>query len=124
DLMGLSKPGRGFAAVLSILLLSMAGVRPMVGIYAKRSVRQALGGAGHLWLAILGVLASLVGAYYYLRVIKMMYFVAAAGTSTLRVKTDMQVTLSANGVAVIALGILPGALMAACVTAMARTLGM
>lgn len=124
DFKGLNQRSPWFAAVMMILLLSLAGVPPMVGFYAKLSVLQAVVGAGHLWLAILGVLASLVGAYYYLRVIKMMYFDDAADTSTIRVKTDMQVTLSANGVAVIALGILPGALMAACVTAMARTLGM
>ncbi len=124
DFKGLNQRSPWFAAVMMILLLSLAGVPPMVGFYAKLSVLQAVIGAGHLWLAILGVLASLIGAYYYLRVIKMMYFDDAVDNTALKVKTDMQVTLSANGLAVIALGILPGALMAACVAAMAKTLGL
>ena len=124
DFKGLNQRSPWFAAVMMILLLSLAGVPPMVGFYAKLSVLQAVMAAGHLWLAILAVLFSLIGAYYYLRVIKMMYFDDPVDQATINVKTDMQVTLSANGVAVIALGILPGALMAACVAAMANTLGL
>ena len=124
DFKGLNQRSPWFAAVMMILLLSLAGVPPMVGFYAKLSVLQAVVASGHLWLAIFGVLASLIGAYYYLRVIKMMYFDDPVGEASLNVKTDMQVTLSANGVAVIGLGILPGALMAACVAVMAHTLGL
>jgi NADH-quinone oxidoreductase subunit N len=124
DFKGLNQRSPWFAAVMMILLLSLAGVPPMVGFYAKLSVLTAVVAAGQIWLALLAVLFSLIGAYYYLRVIKMMYFDDAVDQSAINVNTDMQVTLSANGVAVIALGVLPGALMAVCVAAMARTLGL
>jgi NADH-quinone oxidoreductase subunit N len=124
DFKGLNQRSPWFAAVMMILLLSLAGVPPMVGFYAKLSVLTAVMAAGQIWLAILAVLFSLVGAYYYLRVIKTMYFDDPVDKEAINVKTDMQVTLSANGVAVIALGVLPGALMAACVAAMAKTLGL
>ena len=124
DFKGLNQRSPWFAAVMMILLLSLAGVPPMVGFYAKLSVLTAVMATGQIWLALLAVLFSLVGAYYYLRVIKMMYFDDPVDQSAIKVNTDMQVTLSANGVAVIALGVLPGALMAACVAAMAKTLGL
>jgi NADH-quinone oxidoreductase subunit N len=106
-----------------ILLLSLAGVPPMVGFYAKLAVLQSVVAAGQLWLAIAAVLFSLIGAFYYLRVVKAMYFDEPVDASQIVVNRDMQVTMSANGLAIIVLGLIPGPLMALCVTAISRTLG-
>lgn len=122
DFKGLNQRSPWFAFVMMVLLLSLAGVPPMVGFYAKLAVLQAVLNAGQIWLAVAGVMFSLVGAYYYLRVIKLMYFDEAVDTSKLVAHKDMQVALSLNGVAVIALGLLPGPLMAACATAIIKTL--
>ena len=122
DFKGLNQKSPWFAAVMMILMLSLAGVPPMVGFYAKLAVLQAVLAAGQVWLAIVAVLFSLVGAYYYLRVVKVMYFDEPVDTAPLEVPGEMRLAMSANGLAIVALGILPGPLMAACITAMTRTL--
>ncbi len=122
DFKGLNQRSPWFAAVMLILLLSLAGVPPMVGFYAKLLVLQAAWAAGHAWLVIAAVLFSLVGAYYYLRVVKAMYFDEPSDTSPIRAGGGMQLTLSINGIAVVLLGVLPGPLMAACAYAIAQTL--
>ncbi|MDB5798065.1 MAG: nuoN [Paucimonas sp.] len=122
DFKGLNQRSPWFAAVMMILLLSLAGVPPMVGFYAKLAVLQSVLATGQIWLAVVSVLFSLVGAYYYLRVVKAMYFDDAVDTAPIRVPGDMRFALSANGVAIVLLGLLPGPLMAACVTAITRTL--
>lgn len=122
DFRGLNQRSPWFAALMLLLLLSLAGVPPMVGFYAKLAVLQAVLNAGMIWLAVVGVLFSLVGAFYYLRVIKFMYFDKPVDTTEIVVKTDMQVTLSLNGLAIIVLGIVPGPLMAICATAISRSL--
>jgi NADH-quinone oxidoreductase subunit N len=86
------------------------------------SVLQAVLGTGHIWLAVLAVFFSLVGAYYYLRVIKVMYFDEPVSTEKIVAGMDMRVVLSLNGVAVVALGLMPGALMTACETAVGLSL--
>ncbi len=122
DFKGLSQRSPWFAAVMMVLLLSLAGVPPMVGFYAKLSVLQAVLASGQVWLALVAVLFSLIGAFYYLRIIKLMYFDAPLDNSPIVVGRDMQITLSANGIAVVLLGVLPGPLMAACAHAIAQTL--
>jgi NADH-quinone oxidoreductase subunit N len=122
DFKGLNQKSPWFAAVMMILLLSLAGVPPMVGFYAKLAVLQAVLATGQVWLAVVAVLFSLVGAYYYLRVIKAMYFDEPVDSTAIDVPGDMRAVMSANGVAIVALGILPGPLMAACVVAITRTL--
>ncbi len=122
DFKGLNQRSPWFAAVMMILLLSLAGVPPMVGFYAKLLVLQAAWVAGHAWLVIAAVLFSLVGAYYYLRVVKAMYFDEPSDTSPLRAGAGMQLTLSVNGIAVVLLGVLPGPLMAACAFSIAQAL--
>ncbi|MDB5762583.1 MAG: nuoN [Herminiimonas sp.] len=122
DFKGLNQRSPWFAAVMMILLLSLAGVPPMVGFYAKLSVLQAVLGTGQIWLAVVSVLFSLIGAFYYLRVIKLMYFDDPVDTADIIVNKDMQIALSINGAAIVLLGLLPGPLMAACVTAIVRTL--
>ncbi len=122
DFKGLNQRSPWFALVMMVLLLSLAGVPPMVGFYAKLAVLQAALAAGHLWLVILAVMMSLVGAYYYLRVVKVMYFDEPVDTAPITAPTGMRVTLSLNGLAVVLLGVLPGPLMAACVYAIMRAL--
>jgi NADH-quinone oxidoreductase subunit N len=122
DFKGLSQRSPWFAAVMMVLLLSLAGVPPMVGFYAKLAVLQAALAAGHLGLVIFAVLASLVSAYYYLRVVKLMYFDDPADTEAIEATGGLRLVLSLNGVAVLLLGVLPGPLMAACVYAMTQAL--
>ncbi len=122
DFKGLNQRSPWFALVMMVLLLSLAGVPPMVGFYAKLAVLQAALAAGQLWLVILAVLMSLVGAYYYLRVVKMMYFDEPVDTATIVAPVGMRVTLSLNGIAVVLLGILPGPLMGACIYAIMQAL--
>jgi NADH-quinone oxidoreductase subunit N len=122
DFRGLNQRSPWFAFVMLILMFSLTGIPPTVGFYAKVAVLQAVLGTGQVWLAVVSVLLSLIGAFYYLRVVKVMYFEEPVDTSRIVADTDMRVALSINGVAVLALGILPGPLMAACATAMVKTL--
>jgi NADH-quinone oxidoreductase subunit N len=122
DFKGLSKRSPWFAAVMSILMFSLAGVPPMMGFAAKFSVLQAVLGTGQIWLTVLAVLFSLIGAFYYLRVVKMMWFDEPTDNAPLLVTTDMRVVLSLNGIGVVALGLFAGPLLGACLTAMSKTL--
>jgi NADH-quinone oxidoreductase subunit N len=122
DLKGLNQRSPWFALVMMLFMLSLAGIPPMMGFYAKLSVLQAVLGTGHIWLAVLAVFFSLVGAYYYLRVIKVMYFDEPISTEKIVAGMDMRIVLSLNGVAVVALGLMPGALMTACETAVGLSL--
>ncbi len=122
DFKGLNQRSPWFAAVMMVLLLSLAGVPPMVGFYAKLSVLQAALAAGHMWLVIVAVLFSLVGAYYYLRVVKLMYFDEPTDTTPIEASGSVRFTLSLNGVAVVLLGVLPGPLMVACAHSIAQVL--
>lgn len=122
DLKGLNRRSPWFALVMMVLMLSLVGIPPTVGFYAKLSVLQAVLGTGQIWLAIVGVMFSLVGAFYYLRVIKLMYFDAPVDEAPIVVAGDMKVMLSANGAAVLLLGLFPGALMNACAIAIVKTL--
>jgi NADH-quinone oxidoreductase subunit N len=122
DFKGLGRRSPWFALVMTILMFSLAGVPPMMGFMAKWAVLQAVVTTGQVWLAIVAVMFSLVGAYYYLRVVKVMWFDEAADTSAIAVPFDMRVALSINGVAVVLLGLMPGSLLGACLTAMTKTL--
>jgi NADH-quinone oxidoreductase subunit N len=105
-------------------MFSLAGVPPTVGFYAKLSVLQAVVDAGQVWLAVVAVMFSLIGAFYYLRVVKLMYFDEPKDLSPIRPNFDMSVVLSINGLAVLALGILPGPLMTVCKIAMVKSLAL
>jgi NADH-quinone oxidoreductase subunit N len=122
DFKGLNQRSPWFAAIMMVLLLSLAGVPPMVGFFAKLTVLEAALAAGHLWLVIVAVLLSLVGAYYYLRIVKLMYFDAPTDTSPIVADRSMQITLSVNGIAVVLLGILPGTLMTTCLQVISQAL--
>ena len=122
DFAGLNKRSPWFAAVMMMMMFSLAGVPFFVGFFAKFSVLQAVVISGHLWLAIAAVFFSLVGAYYYLRVVKIMYFDAPKDMTPIKAPADMKLLMSANGLAVALLGILPNGLMMACVTSLQRSL--
>ncbi|OWW18499.1 NADH-quinone oxidoreductase subunit NuoN [Noviherbaspirillum denitrificans] len=122
DFKGLNQRSPWFAFVMLILMFSLTGIPPTVGFYAKLAVLQAVLATGQVWLAVVSVLLSLIGAFYYLRVVKVMYFDEPVDTSKIEATGDMRVILSLNGAAVLALGILPGPLMAICATAMVKTL--
>jgi NADH-quinone oxidoreductase subunit N len=130
DLKGLNKRSPWYAFVMLLAMFSLAGIPPTVGFYAKLVVLQALLGnglsSGMVWLAVFAVLASLVGAFYYLRVVKVMYFdepTAEALATPIAAAQDMRVALSLNGVMILVLGIVPQYLLALCTGAMIRTLG-
>ncbi len=125
DLAGLNQRSPLYAGVMAICLFSMAGIPPMVGFYAKLSVLQSLivsGQGFHMGLAIFAVLMSLIGAFYYLRVVKVMYFDEPVTATSVSADADVRVVLSVNGLLVLVLGIVPGALMALCANAVARML--
>ncbi|MFZ6680320.1 NADH-quinone oxidoreductase subunit NuoN [Undibacterium sp. Tian12W] len=122
DLKGLNKRNPWFALVMLLLMFSLAGIPPMMGFYAKLSVLQAVLSTGKLWLAIVAVLFSLIGTFYYLRIVKLMYFDDPVDNSPIVASADVRMVLSVNGLIVVVLGILPGSLMTACVNAISNTL--
>ncbi|MGB7739631.1 MAG: NADH-quinone oxidoreductase subunit NuoN [Steroidobacteraceae bacterium] len=114
DFKGLNARSPWFAAVMLMLMFSMAGVPPFVGFWAKLAVIQAVLNIGSLWLAIVAVALSVVGAYYYLRVVKLMYFDEPTDKAALQGGGAMRFVLSLNGLAVLVLGLFPGLLLALC----------
>ena len=125
DLAGLNQRSPLYAGVMAICMFSLAGVPPLVGFYAKLMVLQALVASGlalYIGLAVFAVLASLVGAFYYLRVVKVMYFDSPITATTVSAPADVRAVLSVNGALVLLLGIVPGGLMALCADAVVRTL--
>jgi len=117
DFKGLNDRSPWFAFMMMILMFSMAGVPPALGFYAKFAVLQAVVGAGLTWLAVVAVIFSIIGAFYYLRIIKLMYFDKAEDTQPIETSTDMKVVLSANGLGILLLGLAPGSLLALCTAA-------
>jgi NADH-quinone oxidoreductase subunit N len=107
---------------MMVMMFSLAGIPPTVGFYAKLAVLEATMRAGLTWLAVLAVITSLVGAFYYLRIVKLMYFDAPQDTTPLAAGACNRALLSLNGVAVLVLGIVPGPLMTVCLQAITQTL--
>lgn len=122
DLAGLNQRSPLYAGVMAVCMFSLAGVPPLVGFYAKLSVLQALLASPqpfYIGLAVFAVLMSLIGAFYYLRLVKVMYFDAPTQTAAIEAGADVRAVLSLNGALVLGLGILPGGLMALCAQAIA-----
>jgi len=119
DLKGLNQRSPWFAFIMLVLIFSMAGVPPTVGFWAKLAVLKAVVNIDMLWLALVAVFFSIVGVYYYLRVIKLMYFDEAEDKADINCTKDMQIALSANGLSVLLLGLYPAALMSVCIAAFA-----
>lgn len=117
DLSGLNDSNPWYAALLAIAMFSMAGVPPTVGFYAKLSVLQAVVQVDMIWLAVIAVLFSVIGLFYYLRVIKVMYFdqPLPQQTTTIKEALDVKLLLSANSLSLILLGMFPSTLMTYCI---------
>jgi NADH-quinone oxidoreductase subunit N len=122
DWKGLNQRSKWFAFLMMVLMFSLAGIPPTVGFFAKLSVLQAALDAGHLWLVVFAVLMSVIGAFYYLRIVKLMYMDEPARDFTLANRADTRWVLSANAFAVLALGILPAPLMDLCARAITASM--
>lgn len=125
DLAGLNQRSPLYAGVMAVCMFSLAGVPPLVGFYAKLSVLQALLASSqpvYIGLAVFAVVMSLIGAFYYLRLVKVMYFDAPTQTADITAGMDVRSVLSVNGALVLVLGVVPGGLMALCAQAIASLL--
>ena len=125
DLAGLNQRSPLYAGVMAIAMFSLAGLPPLVGFYAKLAVLQALIASGHaiyIGLAVFAVMMSLIGAFYYLRVVKVMYFDAPVTATTVSAPRDVRAVLTINGALILILGIVPGGLMTLCYDAIVATL--
>jgi len=114
DFKGLNARSPWFAGMMAILMFSLAGVPPFIGFWAKLGVIQAVLAVGYTWLAVVAVLFSVVGAFFYLRIVKVMYFDEPVDATVLGGSTLMRTVLSANALLVVALGVIPGALISLC----------
>ena len=119
DFKGLNARSPWYAGLMLIVMFSMAGIPPFVGFYAKLAVLAAAVDAGHTWLAVAGVLFSVIGAFYYLRLVKLMYFDEPESTAPVEAGADFRAVLSANALLILGLGLFPGGLLALC----ARVIG-
>ena len=118
DYKGLNQRSPWFALMMMLLMFSMAGVPPFIGFWAKLSVLQAVVDANMVWLAALAVIFSVIGAFYYLRVVKLMYFDKPMDESRFRPSFDVAAIFSANAMAVLVIGLFPSALLTVCKQAM------
>lgn len=125
DLAGLNQRSPLYAGVMAVAMFSLAGLPPLVGFYAKLAVLQALiasGQAIYVGLAVFAVIMSLIGAFYYLRIVKVMYFDAPTITTPVSAPRDVRFVLTLNGALILILGIVPGGLMTLCAQAIVATL--
>ena len=121
DFKGLNQRSPWWAFIMLLVMFSLAGIPPMVGFYAKFTVIEAAVNAQFTWLAVVAVLTSVIGAYYYLRIVKLMYFDDPVDRASIEAPADARALLSVNGLALLALGILPQQLMGLCVVALAQS---
>ncbi len=117
DFAGLNDRSPWFAAMMAVLMFSMAGVPPTVGFFAKFAVLEAAVNVHLVWLAVVGVAFSIIGAFYYIRIVKILYFDKPTDNSPLTAGADVRVTLSINGLAVLWLGLFPASLLTLCQSA-------
>jgi NADH-quinone oxidoreductase subunit N len=125
DLKGLNRRNPVLAGALLMAMFSLAGIPPLAGFYAKLSVLQVLVGADHVAIAVVAVMLSLIGAFYYLRIVKVAYFDEPEGEVVAgSAGTVANGLLSLNGLLLLGLGVLPGGLMALCIKAIGSSLGL
>jgi NADH-quinone oxidoreductase subunit N len=125
DLAGLARRSPWVAGVMTVFMFSLAGLPPMVGFYAKLAVLQAMITTNQplfLWLAVVAVMLSLIGAFYYLRVVKVMYFDEPVQTALIERGSGVSLLLALNGLAVLGFGLLPGGLLGLCKDAIVKAL--
>ena len=119
DFKGLARRSPWYAFIMLILMFSMAGIPPLVGFWAKWFVFKELIATGNVWLAAVAVVFSVIGAFYYLRIVKLMFFDEPDKMEAIKATREMRFVLSLNGLLILALGFMPGMLMAVCVNALA-----
>ena len=123
DLAGLNQKNAWYAFLMLLAMFSMAGIPPLMGFYAKFAVIKALLGQGHVWVSVFAVVMSLIGAFYYLRVVKTMYFDEPSQTgATVQSGFDARLLLSVNALLLLAWGVMPQAVVDWCVRALQTTL--
>jgi NADH-quinone oxidoreductase subunit N len=122
DFKGLNQRSSWLAFMMLLLMFSMAGVPPTAGFYAKLAVLSAVVNSGHIALAVFAVLISLVGAFYYLRIVKLMYFDAPESHVPITLQPDSGILISFNGMAILLLGIIPGNLISVCAVSVQQSL--
>ncbi len=116
DFKGLNQRSPWYAFLMLILMFSMAGVPPFLGFWAKLSVLSAVISVDLIWLAVASVIFSIIGAFYYLRVIKIMYFDKAESSESIHCSKDMSLLISVNALAVLLIGLFPGGLLSLCLS--------
>ena len=121
DLKGLNQRSPWWAFIMLLVMFSLAGLPPTVGFYGKFMVIEAAIGDGFVWLAVIAVVTSLVGAFYYLRIVKLMYFDEPVDRTPIVVRGDAGVLLSANGLLLLVLGIVPQQLIGLCAIALTQS---
>ncbi len=122
DFKGLNQRSPWLAFMMLLLMFSMAGIPPTVGFYAKFSVLNVIVQTGHTWLAVLAVMFSLIGAFYYLRIVKLMYFDAPQSHEPINLAPDTGLLISVNGLSMLLLGTMPGMLMSVCAVSVQQSL--
>lgn len=122
DFKGLNQRSPWYAFLMLIVMFSMAGIPPFLGFWAKMAVLEGALNAGYTWLVVFAVLMSVIGAFYYLRVVKVMYFDAPRDTSPIEAGAGLRGLLAVNAMALLVLGGFPGALMTACLNAIRQSL--
>jgi NADH-quinone oxidoreductase subunit N len=122
DFRGLNQKSKWYAFVMLVLMFSLAGIPPTIGFFAKLSVLQAALDAGYTWLVVLAVLLSVIGAFYYLRIVKVMYMDPPAGEITLDARRGTRWMVSAAAIATLVLGIVPAPLLDLCARAITASM--
>ncbi len=121
DFKGLNRRSPWWALMMLLVMFSLAGIPPTIGFYAKFSVIMSAVGAGFTWLAVVAVLTSLVGAFYYLRIVKLMYFDEPVDPVPIVARGDNRALLSVNGLAILLFGVFPQQLMGWCALALQQS---
>jgi NADH-quinone oxidoreductase subunit N len=117
DFKGLNKRNPWIAFMMMIVMFSMAGVPPTVGFFTKLTVLKALVDTGMTWVAILGLLFAVIGAYYYIKIVKVMYFDETETLSPIYLPLSINLLYSANCLSLLYLGLFPAVLIDACMNA-------
>ena len=121
DFRGLNRRSPWWAFMMLLVMFSLTGIPPTLGFYAKFAVLEAAVNQGFVWLAVFAVLTSVVGAFYYLRIVKLMYFDEPTDDTPIAAPGDARALLSANGLALLVLGVLPQYLMGLCTLAVTQS---
>jgi len=114
DLAGLNTRNPWLAFMMLLVMFSMAGVPPLVGFIAKLGILEALIKADLVWLAVVAIIFAIIGSYYYLRVVKAMYFEEPENNLPVICTLDEKVAISLNGLAILLIGVFPGMLFSLC----------